>query len=208
MKRRHYTIILCILLLQTLISPAAFAKKTKLYLLNGSWEKIIIPASDTGKTLLISTPTAAPGFDTTVLMYSKGGYELSYYTDAKWVDTPARMLLPLIVHRLETTRLFKAVLSDAISPIFAELRLDTEILRLQHYRKTYPYPLRFVLRAQLLDLTERTVIATQVFKIKTNAPSDNAEGGMFAAKDAVALMLNELENFIRAHIKVNTHEQE
>ena len=190
-----------LLFLCLLISSCAIADKTKIYLLNGAWETIILSAEKTGKTLLISTPTAAPGFDTSALMYSKGRHELGYYTETQWVDTPAQMLLPLLVHRLETTQLFKAVLSSAMSPIPADLRLDTEIVRLQHFRKTYPYPVHFVLRAQLLDMEARKVIATQVFKIKTNAPSDSAEAGMFAAKDAVALMLKELEKFIRAQLK-------
>ena len=192
--------ILLPLILLTSSCASSFAEKPKTYLLNGTWERIILPASQTGKTLLISMPIAAPGFDTLALMYSNDGYELAYYTEAQWIDTPARMLLPLLVHRLETTRLFQTVLSDVISPIHADLRLDTEILRMQHLRKTYPYPLRFVLRAQLVDLENRYVIATQVFKIETNAPSDSAEGGMFAAKDAVALMLKELEKFVREQL--------
>ncbi len=192
--------VLCgFILFLLMITPAVAADKPKIYLFDGGWDQIIRQTNDTGKTgktLLISMPNAAPGFDIPMLMYSKGGYELEYYTEARWVDTPARMLLPLLVYRLEATGLFKAVLSAATSPIAAELRLDTEIVRLQHLRKTYPYPTRLVLRVQLLDMDAHQVIATQVFKIEKNAPSDSAEGGMFAAQDAVALVLKKLENFV------------
>jgi len=58
----------------------------------------IPPTQPTGKSLLVSIPKAAPGFDTPALIYIRTPYLLEYYSKSQWVDTPARMLLPLLVH--------------------------------------------------------------------------------------------------------------
>ncbi len=156
----------------------------------------IPPANPTGKTLLVSMPKAAPGFDTPGQVYIRTAYQLEYYSKSQWVDTPARMLLPLLVHRLEVTGQFQAVLSATTSTIASDLRLDTEIVRLQQEFLTYPSQVRLVLRAQLLDMEARKVIATRVFEIVENALSENAEGGLLATNQAVARVLKDLAAFI------------
>jgi cholesterol transport system auxiliary component len=163
--------------------------------------------TQTGKTLLVSIPKAAPGFDTPALLYicknSKypgcdgSEYELKSYSESRWVDTPARMLLPLLVLRLEATEQFGAVLSAATSPVACELRLDTEIVRLQQVFNTEPSQVHLVLRVQLLDMVARQVVATKVFNIVKSAPSENAQGGVRATNEAVIQLLDDLAKFVK-----------
>lgn len=163
--------------------------------------------TQTGKTLLVSIPKAAPGFDTPALLYicknSKypgcdgSEYELKSYSESRWVDTPARMLLPLLVLRLEATEQFGAVLSAATSPVACELRLDTEIVRLQQVFDTEPSQVQLVLRVQLLDMVARQVVATKVFNIVKSAPSENAQGGVRATNEAVIQLLGDLAKFVK-----------
>jgi cholesterol transport system auxiliary component len=105
------------------------------------------------------------------------------------------------VHRLEVTGQFQAVLSATTSTIASDLRLDTEIVRLQQEFLTYPSQVRLVLRAQLLDMDARQVIATRVFEVVENALSENAEGGLLATNQAVARVLNDLAAFIVEQVK-------
>ncbi|MBE9562372.1 MAG: membrane integrity-associated transporter subunit PqiC [Proteobacteria bacterium] len=167
----------------------------KVYLFNVPLKTM--PAKMLGdKMLLVSIPKAAPGFDTSALIYTNDGYEIKYHDGVQWADSPTRMLLPLIVHYLETSGKFKAVLSATTAPIASELRLDTEILRLQQEFFTEPSQVRLVLRVQLFDMTERQVKATQIFEIIENSVSKDAEGSIFATNEAIAIFLKKLVNFV------------
>lgn len=200
-KLRNYLLCLLILFWLSACSVISVADSDipRTYLLD-----IPLPAIPTtpphGKTLLIAMPQAAPGFDTQGLAYVRSPYILEYYSKSQWIDTPARMLLPLLVHRLEASGLFGAILSAATSPVAGEWRLDTEIVRLQQEFLTEPSQVRLVLRVQLLDMAARQVIATQLFEILENSPSEDAEGGVFAANQAIARVLNEIIAFIEKQI--------
>jgi cholesterol transport system auxiliary component len=197
----------CAILLFILISvPVTSNAATKFYLLDIPWqETLILPNNAVAKTnLLVSIPTAAPGFDKRALVYFKQQYEVKYHNKAQWVDTPARMLLPLLVHHLELTGIFKAVLSASTSPIYAGLRLDTEIVRLQQEFFTEPSQVHLVFRAQLLDMNARQVLATRVFEITENARSEDAEGGMLATNRAVARLLKAITKFVEEHYEQNS----
>jgi cholesterol transport system auxiliary component len=173
--------------------------ETKTYLLDIPLPEIPSP-NPMGRTLLISMPKAAPGFDTSSLVYIHKSHILEYYKKSQWIDTPARMLLPLLVLQLEATGKFKAVLSASTSPIACELRLETEIVRLQQEFQTEPSLVRLVLRTQLLDMAVRRVVATQVFEIEKSTQSEDAEGGVIAANQAVKKALTDLAAFIVKHV--------
>lgn len=196
----YLTSLLVLLLFMASSVPATANPFKRTYLLDVPLPTIP-PANPRGKTLLVSMPKAAPGFDTPAQVYIRKPYQLEYYSKSQWVDTPARMLLPLLVHRLEATGQFQAVLSAATSPVASELRLETEIMRLQQEFLTEPSQVRLVLRAQLLDMEARKVLATRVFEIVGNALGENAEGGMLATNQAVALVLKELAAFVREQVK-------
>lgn len=192
----HGCVSLVILFLYTSSNPLSAADSQKrIYLLDVPLPTIP-PAKPTGKTLLVSMPKAAPGFNTPAQIYMRRNYVLEYYSKSQWVDTPARMLLPLLVHHLEATGLFAAILSAAFSPITGEYRLDTEIVRLQQEFLTEPSEVRLVLRVQLLDMVARKVVATRVFEVLIDARSEDAEGGMLATNQAVARVLKKLTAFL------------
>jgi len=66
----------------------------------------------------------------------------------EWVDTPARMLAPLIVAAVENSGTFRAVVLTP-SAATGDLRLDTGIMRLQHDFGSQPSRVRFTLRAYI-----------------------------------------------------------
>lgn len=173
--------------------------QTKTYLLDIPLPDIPFP-NYAGRTLLVSMPKAAPGFDTSSLVYIHKSHVLEYYRKSQWIDTPARMLLPLLVLQLEATGKFRAVLSASTSPIACELRLDSEIVRLQQEFQTEPSIVRLVLRVQLLDMAVRRVVATKVFEIQKSTQSEDAEGGVIAANQAVKKVLNDLTAFVVKHL--------
>ncbi|WP_353573114.1 ABC-type transport auxiliary lipoprotein family protein [Candidatus Albibeggiatoa sp. nov. BB20] len=164
-------------------------------------DPVSLPANKVdGKTILISIPQATPGFDTQQMVYVKTPYVLEHYRDNLWVDNPSRLLLPLIVQSLEATGKFGAVLSATSSPILGELRLDTEIIRLQQEFLESPSRVRFTLRVQLLDMAQRAILDTSVFDVTEIAPSEDAEGGVIASNRAVQVVLEQLAEFVVKHL--------
>ncbi len=153
-----------------------------------------------GKTILVSIPQAASGFDTYQMVYIDTPYVLEHYRDNLWVDTPARLLLPLIVQSLEATGEFGAVLSAISSPILGELRLDSEIIRLQHEFLEQPSRVRFTLRVQLLDMTKRTILDTKLFDVTEIAPTEDAAGGVVATNRVVQVVLEQLAEFVKTQL--------
>ena len=142
----------------------------------------------------VAMPRAWPGFDTTDMVYTRGAYELDRFAANRWVDTPPRMLAPLVVRALEDTGSFRAVVqAPAAAP--ADYRLDTEIVRILQNFSATPSRTEIVVRAQITDLRRRRVVATRVFEDAEVSTADNAAGGAAAANVALARVLGQIARF-------------
>jgi cholesterol transport system auxiliary component len=186
----------CSLIKPTSSDPAAF------YSLNRAPTASQFPAADkSGKnlpTLIVTPPRAAAGFDSQRIIYIRHDHQLEYFAHSEWVDTPARMLGPLLASRLEATDAFGAVV---LTPAGAsgDLRLETEIIRLQHNFQSDPSAVQFTLRAFLLDEKTRRVLVWKEFQADAISASDSPHGGVAAANQAVQAVLTELAQFVAAH---------
>ena len=155
---------------------------------------VVQRAPTTALTLIVNPPHAAAGFDSEHIIYVRQASQLEYFAHNEWVDTPARMLAPLIVAAIEQSGAFRAVV-QVPSTAAGDMRLDTEILRLQHEFLSTPSRVRFTLRAYLVDTASRRVLASREFEAVANAPSENPYGGVVAASQAVRQVLEELAAF-------------
>jgi cholesterol transport system auxiliary component len=145
-------------------------------------------------TLIINPPIAAAGFDSSRIIYVRETHKLEYFAHSEWVDPPARMLTPLLVAAVENTGAFRAVVLTP-SAAAGDLRLDTEIIRLQHEFQTRPSRVRFTLRAYLVDDKTRRVLAWREFDATVPAASEDPHGGVVAANRAVQTVLEDLSAF-------------
>lgn len=145
-------------------------------------------------TLIINPPHAAAGFDSPRIIYVRESHKLEYYAHNEWVDTPARMLAPLIVAAVESSGTFRAVVTTP-SAAAGDLRLDTEIIRLQHDVGSRPSHVQFTLRAYIVDNTKRRVLAWREFDESVSAASEDPYGGVVAANRAVRTVLENLSAF-------------
>ncbi len=151
-------------------------------------------APATAPTLVISPSRAAAGFDSQRIIYLREPYKLEYFANSEWVDPPARMLGPLLVGALERSGAFRAVMQTPGSAS-GDLRLDTQVIRLQQEFQTRPSHVRFTLRAYLVDDKTRRVLAWREFDTDVAAASDDPYGGVLAANQAVQTVLAELATF-------------
>jgi cholesterol transport system auxiliary component len=153
--------------------------------------------------LLICAPHAAAGYDSPRIVYRQQAHRLESFAHSEWLDTPAHMLVPLLVAALEHSGAFHAVLHTPSSAT-GDLRLDSEILQLQQefnnppdngQAKSAASHVHFVLRVQLVEEASRRVIAARDFSADSRAPSDDPYGGVIAANQAVQKVLEELAVF-------------
>lgn len=142
--------------------------------------------------LAVSMPRARPGFDTPQMAYLRLPHELDYFVTHRWADTPSRMLGPLLAQALEPS--FRAIVQTP-SVVPADIRLDTELIRLQQDFGTQPSRVQLTLRAQLIDVVGKRVIAVKLFDEAENAPSDDAYGGVIAANRVLQRVLGQLADF-------------
>jgi cholesterol transport system auxiliary component len=148
--------------------------------------------------LLVARPQAHGAYDTPRIAYMQQQYGLRYYTRSQWADTPARMLAPLMADALNSGGRFQA-LYTGVGGVAADLRLDTELERFHQDFTRQPSEMHVTLRAQLVDLDTRRVVATRLFDIRAAAPSEDAYGGVQAANRAVAQLLEALTDFCAGH---------
>ena len=156
----------------------------------------IVPISTVRRDLVlaVNTPQARPGFETAQIAYLQQPHELNYFVNSRWTSTPARMLQPLLLQALEQGAGFRAVVRAA-SAVPADVRLDIELIRLQHDFTTRPSRVQITLQAQLIDVRGKRVLAVQQFDATENADSEDAYGGVSAANRLVQRVLEEVTEF-------------
>ena len=187
----------------SVLSPSA-TPPPAFYSLNGAPVAALTPASTNlasptpgsaaQPTLIVNPPRAAAGFDSQRIIYLREAHKLEYFANSEWVDPPARMLGTLLVASLQNTGAFRAVVL-APGTAVGEMRLETEIIRLQQEFQTTPSRVHFTLRANLLDEKSRRVIAWREFDTAVPSATEDPYGGVVAANLAVQTVLKDLAAF-------------
>jgi cholesterol transport system auxiliary component len=162
------------------------------YALEAKFEHVAQSGADL--TLQTGTPTARPGYDSRRMVYIKKPHEIEYFAQNQWVDSPARMLAPLLKHALESSGAFRAVVNMR-SAVLSDLHLDTEIIRFQHEFLTRPSQVHLTVRAELIEMRSKQVLATREFDVSELAASDDPYAGVIAANRALHRLLLQLAEF-------------
>lgn len=180
--------------LRTVVSPSPAPARYSLAGAATSQTRAPAVSAANALTLIVNTPHAAAGFDSPHMMYLRHPDQLEYFAHNEWVDTPGRMLAPLIVSAIDSRNFFRAVVRTP-APAAGDLRLDTEVLRLQQEFFATPSVVRFTLRAYLVEAATRRVLAAHEFEAVADAPADDPRGGVTAAHAAVKQVLSQLADF-------------
>lgn len=147
------------------------------------------------KTLLVSMPIASPGYDTARIIYMEKPFELKRFARNQWVAPPAKMLQPMLVQTLLNTRRFHAVVSTPYSGI-TQLRLDTQLLKLEHLFIHSPSRVRMVVQVQLIDNIRNQVVADARFQSSIVAKRATPYAGVLAANEASSVLLSKVARFV------------
>jgi cholesterol transport system auxiliary component len=156
-------------------------------------------SAKTAPVLLVEVPHAAAGYESNRMVYTRQPQTQEVFANSSWADTPARMLAPLLVERLQQSGQFRAVLLSP-SAAKASLRLDTTIVQLQQDFLQVPSRVHLRLQVTLLDNDTREVRAWRAINITRDATSEDAAGGAKAANAAVQDALQQLSNYLGGEI--------
>ena len=148
---------------------------------------------------ILGMPSAAPGFATPRMAYVTKPYALDYFSAHQWVDAPARMLEPLLLRALANSGLFAGVAPMA-APVNSDLRLDSDLLRLQQVFANQASQVELAVRVSLFDLAQQRLIFSHVFSVVEPAPEPTPYGGVVAANRAVASFLKQLLAFLPPYL--------
>ena len=146
-------------------------------------------------TLLVLVPETEPIYATTQMAYTTRAYQIAYFGQNEWAETPSQMIQPLIVTTLQNTHYFSDILSP---PDFGRhtFALRTEILELKQDFTSEPAMLQLTMRFQLSREITNQIISTKELSVREPMRERNPYAGVAAANEAIEKVLRELARFI------------
>jgi cholesterol transport system auxiliary component len=155
-----------------------------------------VPSEKThSATLLMLVPETTPLYATTQMAYTTRAYQVAYFSQNEWAETPSQMIQPLIVKTLRNTHYFSEILSPHHigRHTFA---LRTEILELKQDFTSEPAMLQLAMRFYLSREATNEVIASKELSVQEPMMERNPYAGVVAANEAIAKVLRELARFV------------
>jgi cholesterol transport system auxiliary component len=148
-----------------------------------------------GASLSVLIPETKTIYDTTQMAYTIQPYQIAYFSQNEWGETPSQMIQPLIVQTIQNTNYFSAVLSQPHVGRHT-YALRTEILEFKQDFTSNPATLELAMRFQLSRDATNQIIATKEFSLREPMLEKTPYAGVVAANDATAKLLRELARFI------------
>lgn len=146
------------------------------------------------KTIIINKPTATPINNSAAMAYTIKPFQIAYFAKNRWVASPSEMLEPMISDVLRKTHYFYAV-ESASSLSHYDFVLNTEILQFQQVFYGCRSVFRIKLYAELQNARTRKIVGSRTFMVERMAPYYSPLGGVMAANQATALLLEELSSW-------------
>ncbi|MCH9769938.1 MAG: ABC-type transport auxiliary lipoprotein family protein, partial [Gammaproteobacteria bacterium] len=153
-------------------------------------------------TVLMAEPIAAPGYQTSAMVYMQTPFRLKAFARHRWVAPPSLLLLPVLANQLRSRGYFATV----VTPPFTgntDYRVDT---RLQILRQEFLRPqsqLRLVMQAFVIDNHNQKVIGSREFQNIINVTAKNPYAGVLATNRAASQLAKRMANFVVAVVRRN-----
>ncbi|HVV69853.1 MAG TPA: ABC-type transport auxiliary lipoprotein family protein [Gammaproteobacteria bacterium] len=178
----------------SLLSPVKTPPNNQ-YTLSAAGATRTQPVRENRPTLLIATPAASPGYDTTNMIYLERPFQLNHYANHHWVSPPAEMLTPILEQKLRNSGCFRAALGLPSSGT-ADYILNTELLALQQEFIGGRNQVRLALLATLINGASQQILAQRRFEAVVPAYQVNPYSGVVAANEAMAIVTQKLATFL------------
>lgn len=144
-------------------------------------------------TLLVTMPTTNSTYQSKNMLYTLDRYQTQPFVKHQWIAPPTQMLFPLLINSLRSTNYFHAVIPAASSGK-ANYLLTTQLSQFQQYffSDTENSYFKMSLLAILTNNKTHKIIAEKRFDATVNASERTPYGGVIAANQATASVLNQL----------------
>jgi ABC-type uncharacterized transport system auxiliary subunit len=152
-----------------------------------------VPAAQRVPQVLLLASGVAPAlYDTDRLVYSADGMSRSNFQYAYWSDRPSRMLLGLAEQRLAASMGFRAVMLSTAG-VRGDRLLTLRLDELYLDDSVSPGQMRLVFSAELIDWSQRQLLARRMFSHSVPVATRDAPGAALSASRALTALLGELQ---------------
>jgi len=148
-----------------------------------------VPARADAPTLLVLDTTAGGFYDTDQLVFSRSAGTRGQYQFARWTERPGKRFADL-------DRLGRYRVAAAGGYVQGDLMLDTRLVEFYHDATSEPGKMRLELRAELVDLKQRTLLGRHTFEQQVPLASYDAAGAARASNVAVGRVLDDLSAWL------------
>lgn len=159
-----------------------------------------VPAARDAPSLLIAPPRASAGYAGSDMIYIREALELHHFAYHRWVDSPARMLEPLLLSAIESSGRFREVI-PAGSQALADLRLDTQILYLRQRFEKDSCHVELAIRSDLIEVATGKAKGGRTFRYSALCDSFTPQGGVSAINRLLGEFLEGLGTALAALLR-------
>jgi cholesterol transport system auxiliary component len=128
------------------------------------------------------------------MAYTIRPYQVQYFGENQWAETPSEMLSPLLVQTLQNTKHYRAVVSAPYSGIY-NYALSTRILRFEQDYMHKPHAFKLTARVSINRMSNNQLVAAKEFVISTPISNQSPYGGVIAANNATRQLMREIAKF-------------
>ena len=153
-------------------------------------------------TLLISQPTASPGYQTSDMIYAEQPYRLQSFAVNRWIASPAQMLMPLLVQSLKNSGYFKAVVAAPVA-VVADYQLNTHLLEFKQNFAKDPSQVIIRIQADLINSKTHLIISSHIFVTTINAAANTPYAGVIAANQSTGDLMQAITRFVVGQVKAD-----
>ncbi len=157
------------------------------------------PVPDTAPSrhiLLMADTVAGAFYDTDGMAFSGKAGTRGYYRYARWSERSGKRFSDMLLARLEREKIFGAVAQSG-SNVRGDWLLTTDILELYHDAMQQPGIVKMELRAEVIDLKTRTLVARRTFVQSVAVSGFNAGGAHKAFNQAATRTLDQLADWLK-----------
>jgi cholesterol transport system auxiliary component len=141
-------------------------------------------------TLLVLDTTTGGFYDTDQIVFSRSAGTRGHYQFARWTERPGKRFATLMRNRLERMGTYRVAAAGGY--VRGDLLLDSELVEFYHDAVHQPGQVRLVLRAELVDLRERSLLGRRVFEQQVPLTTYDAAGTAQASNEAISRVLDDL----------------
>lgn len=151
------------------------------------------PARPARVLLVIATPTAAAGLDTTRIALIRSPVTIDYYADGEWVDRPPFLVKEILIENFEKSGAFAGVASEGRG-LGADYALNTDIRDFTAIYNTPDGPplVRIRIAAELVAMPERDIAAETSIVREVQAGANDLSAIAIAFDRALGEVVREL----------------